>query len=62
MSRFCFIKSLKPGARRALERGTGVYRRYAVDGDRIAVIRDGVVGEWYRVIRTHGPTIREVKS
>lgn len=55
---FAHYRSLKPGAKKALKRGTGKYRKYAVDGNYISVLdENGRAITWTLVIKGDGPTI-----
>jgi len=65
--RFIFKRSLNYGARKALARGVGRYRKYAVDrdGDRwfIATLDDnGRAMDWVLVVNGHGKSIEAIEA
>ena len=62
---FAFFDSLKPGAKKAISRGTGKYRKYAVDingsGTYIAAVKNGRALDWVKVIRNQSRPIKEMR-
>lgn len=60
--RFVFYESLKPAAKRALNKGDGKHGKYAVDGDCIAVLQNGRAQDWIKVIRNQGPPIKGITA
>ena len=61
--KFAFYNSLKPGAQKALKRGTGNYRKYVVDGQHLAVKdKNGRAMDWILIVPNNGPAIKGIPA
>jgi len=51
--KFAYYNSLKPGAKKAFDRGNGTYRKYKVDGKYLSTDKETIL-----IIKNNNPIIR----
>lgn len=60
--KFVFYTSLKPAAKKAINKGNGDHGNFRVDGDYIALLENGRPLEFVKVIRDNGEVIRGIQA
>jgi hypothetical protein len=63
---FVFYSSLKPGAKKAINRGEGIYKKYCVSKEGtdfyIASVENGRPGIWHKVLFIKTKFIKAVEN